>query len=120
MKIRLKQDVAVEKKHGLTEGRVFDVLGTEHEIVSVRGDAGELVWVRDHEYAEVEEVEDLITSECHCGGDVDVREPGDVLDGSTLYDFHCIACGATVRIWVAAGTKLRVILDEKYRRATDP
>ena len=55
MKIRLKQDVPVEKKHGLTEGRVFDVLGTEHEIVSVMGDVGEPVWVRVHEYEEVQD-----------------------------------------------------------------
>ena len=62
MKIRLKQDIPVEKKHGMTEGREFEVPDAErvrvqrrHELLQVPGDAGEKVSLQQHEYEEVQD-----------------------------------------------------------------
>jgi len=65
MKIRLRHDVPVAKKHGLTEGRVLDVIeddgmprvdvGRDIAGVWIMGDAGEPVKVLGHEYEIVDE-----------------------------------------------------------------
>ncbi len=57
MKIRLKQDVPVEKKHGMTKGRVFETVESGHDMVAVMGDVGEKVSLQWHEYEEVKDGE---------------------------------------------------------------
>ena len=54
MKIRLKQDVPVEKKHGMTNGRVFETVESGN-MVAVMGAADEKVWLQWHEFEEVKE-----------------------------------------------------------------
>jgi len=59
MKIRLTRDVPVEPKHGMTKGRVLEVVRSTHPNGKgrpwVRGDAGEEVLIQPHEYEEVDE-----------------------------------------------------------------
>ncbi len=54
MKIRLTQDVPVEKKHGMTKGRVFETVEEGHDMATVRGDVGEPILLQWHEYEEVD------------------------------------------------------------------
>jgi hypothetical protein len=57
MKIQLTEDLPVHEKHGMTKGRVFEVLRIDRENkndVWVRGDADEDVKVFWHEYQKTE------------------------------------------------------------------
>lgn len=66
MKVRLVQNIPVAKKHGMTVGRILEVV---HEVprrrwvrgapkVFVMGGAGERVGLHRHEYTEVLETQD--------------------------------------------------------------
>ncbi len=52
MKVKLLVDVPVDPKHGMTKGRVLEVLGSVPggSFVWVMGDAGEKIKVLGHEY----------------------------------------------------------------------
>jgi len=63
-------------------------------------------------------MENRITSECVCGGETVVKTT-QTFTGMT-YDVHCTACGNTVQVSTAHYAPVRVTLEEKYRRATDP
>lgn len=54
MKIKLIENLPVENKHGMTKGRVFDVIRTERGGSWVMGDAGEEVKVWMHECEVIE------------------------------------------------------------------
>jgi hypothetical protein len=56
MKIKLKVDVLVEPKHGLTAGRVFDVVKEEGNKYYVIGDIGEQCAVLSREFDVIPEV----------------------------------------------------------------
>lgn len=53
MKIKLLVDVAVDRKHGMTKGRVFDLVDNPESGNWVMGDVGELVKVFPRECKEV-------------------------------------------------------------------
>jgi len=61
MKIRLLFDVPVERKHGMREGQVLNVLDSRtsrFQTWRVMDDAGEEVLVHEHEAEVVEEKDD--------------------------------------------------------------
>ncbi len=58
MKIRLTRNIPVEPKHGMTKGRVLEVVKRTHGTRGrpwVRSDVGEEVLIEAHEYEEVDE-----------------------------------------------------------------
>jgi hypothetical protein len=55
VKIRLTKDVPVEKKHGMTKGRVLEIVSSGYDCVVVMGDDEEEVTIQWHEYEEIQD-----------------------------------------------------------------